>query len=88
MLGRLIDQFFPQHVDEPSEAKISRSFQTSNAGLMNYGPKSPWGNTLSLLHGADLNILNLETSVTTHPTKWPNKVFNCQYTDGQDPIDL
>lgn len=76
MLGRLIDQFFPQHVDEPSDARNAKSFQTSNASLMNYGPNSPWGNTLPLLHSADLNILNLETSATTHPTKWPNKVFN------------
>ncbi|EMD00688.1 hypothetical protein BAUCODRAFT_180239 [Baudoinia panamericana UAMH 10762] len=37
---------------------------------------SPWGNTLPLLHEADLNLINLETAVTTHPTKWPNKVFN------------
>ena len=76
MLGRLVDQMFPQHVNEPSEARIAKSFRTSNARLTDYGPNSPWGNTLSLLYSADLNILNLETSATTHPTKWPNKVFN------------
>ena len=76
MLGRLIDQLFPQHVEEPSEARIAKSFQTSNASLMKYGPNSPWGNTLPLLLGADLNILNLETSATTHSMKWPNKVFH------------
>ena len=76
MLGRLIDQMFDQHVDEPEEARIANSFRRSNAELSNYGPNSPWGSTLPLLHAADLNVLNLETSATTHPTKWPNKVFN------------
>ncbi|KAK5173883.1 uncharacterized protein LTR77_002564 [Saxophila tyrrhenica] len=76
MLGRLIDQMFPQHVDEPSEARIARSFLNSHPDLNEFNEKTPWGNTLSLLHSADLNILNLETSATTHPTKWPNKVFN------------
>lgn len=76
MLGRLIDQMFPQHVSEPEEARIASSFHSSNPRLHNYGPASPWGTTLPVLNAADLNILNLETSVTTHPTKWPNKVFN------------
>ncbi|KAK3723449.1 hypothetical protein LTR37_001701 [Vermiconidia calcicola] len=76
MLGRLIDQLFPQHVDEPEEARMVKSIQNANGKLRDYGPTSPWGDVLPLLHGADLNLLNLETSVTTHPTKWPNKVFN------------
>ena len=76
MLGRLIDQMFPRHVHEPAEARIAKSFQSSNEGLASYGPNTPWCNTLPLLHGADLHLLNLETSATTHPKKWPNKVFN------------
>ena len=76
MLGRLIDQLFPQHVYEPSEAQIVNSFRNAKAGLTDYGPDSPWGNTLPLLRSADLNILNLETSATTHPKKWPHKAFN------------
>lgn len=76
MLGRLIDQMFETHVHEPEEARIAKSFQSSNASLMTYGPKSPWSDTLNLLHSADLRLLNLETSVTTHPAKWPDKVFN------------
>ena len=76
MLGRLIDQMFPQHVHEPAEARIAQSLQTSNASLTKYGPNTPWCNVLPLLHSADLNLLNLETSATTHPTKWPEKVFN------------
>jgi poly-gamma-glutamate capsule biosynthesis protein CapA/YwtB (metallophosphatase superfamily) len=76
MLGRLIDQMFPQHVNEPDEARIASSFRKSNPQLQNYGPDSPWGTTLPILRAGDLNILNLETSSTTHQTKWPNKVFN------------
>ncbi len=35
----------------------------------------PWGNTLPLLQHADLRIINLETTLTTHEEKNP-KVFN------------
>lgn len=35
----------------------------------------PWGNTLPLLKTADLRIINLETTLTTHKEKNP-KVFN------------
>jgi poly-gamma-glutamate capsule biosynthesis protein CapA/YwtB (metallophosphatase superfamily) len=76
MLGRLIDQMFPQHVDEPSEARIARSFLSSHPKLKDYNENSPWGDTLPLLRKADLNILNLETSATTSSRKWPDKVFN------------
>ncbi|KAK4507933.1 hypothetical protein PRZ48_001668 [Zasmidium cellare] len=76
MLGRLIDQLFPDHLDEPEEAAIVRSFQRSNPKLAGYGPKSPWGNTLPLLESGDLNFINLETAVTIHAQKWPDKVFN------------
>lgn len=76
MLGRLIDQLFPTHVHEPREAKISESFKHGNAHLSDYNRETPWGNTLRLLKEADLNIINLETSVTTHDGKWPDKVFN------------
>ena len=76
MLGRLIDQLFPVHVHEPSEARIASSFAASHTHLERYGPSSPWGNTLALFEEADLNIINLETSVTALSRKWPNKVFN------------
>lgn len=76
MLGRLIDQLFPQHVEEPEEARITKSFLSSHPKLQKYNERSPWGDTLPLLHSADLNILNLETSATTHSVKWPDKVFN------------
>ena len=76
MLGRLIDQLYPQHVDEPSEAEIARSITRKYPRLSRYGPDTPWSDTISILHRADLNIINLETSVTTHAVKWPNKVFN------------
>ena len=69
MLGRLVDQMFPQHVSEPEEAEIANSLRGSSPALMEYGPESPWGNALSLLLTADLNFLNLETPATTQPTK-------------------
>ena len=76
MLGRLIDQLFPQHVHEPSEAKIAHSFLSSHPNLKNYGPEAPWGDVLPLLRRSDLNLINLETSATTSAKKWPDKVFN------------
>lgn len=76
MLGRIIDQLFPEHVHEPSEANIARSFRRSNPKLENYGPTSPWGDAISCVRQGVLNFVNLETSATTHATKWPNKVFN------------
>lgn len=76
MLGRLIDQLFPTHSDEPSQARIIDHLRTSRPSLRHYSPESPWGNTLNILRLASLNIANLETSVTTHDVKWPDKVFN------------
>lgn len=76
MLGRLIDQMFPTHVQDPEDASIARVFKLRNPHLSNYGADSPWGNGLKLFKEADLNIINLETSVTTHTTRWANKVFN------------
>ncbi|KAJ9651168.1 hypothetical protein H2198_009545 [Neophaeococcomyces mojaviensis] len=76
MLGRLIDQMLPTHVDEPEEARLAAHFRQSYAHLQNYDATSPWGNTLDFLHKSDLVLGNLETAATTHSTKWPNKVFN------------
>ena len=76
MLGRLIDQLFETSVNEPSEAKIVRSFLKNNSNLNQYGASAPWGSTLPLLQSSNLNVINLETSVTTNSKKWPDKVFN------------
>jgi poly-gamma-glutamate capsule biosynthesis protein CapA/YwtB (metallophosphatase superfamily) len=76
MLARLIDQLRPTHVHDPSSATHITSFIHSNPALKNYSATTPWGNTLPLFHSSDLNIINLETAVTTHPTPWPNKAFN------------
>lgn len=76
MLGRLIDQLFPAHVEEPSEARIVENIRRSKPSLRSYSPESPWGNTINLLKHGSLNIVNLETSVTTHHVPWPDKVFN------------
>ena len=82
MLGRLIDQLLPTHVDEPSEARIVDSIRRSRLSLRDYSPESPWGNTLTVLKLGSLNIINLETSVTTHPVPWPDKVFNYRMHPG------
>lgn len=76
MLGRLIDQLLPHHVDEPEDARHVLNIRRHQADLHDYDTASPWGNTLSLLHQSDLILGNLETSVTTSNEKWPNKVFN------------
>lgn len=76
MLGRLIDQLLPTHVHCPEEAEHIANFVAANPSLKNYGFASPWGNTLPLFHSSHLNLINLETSVTTHPKPWPDKVFN------------
>ena len=76
MLGRLIDQLWPQHVDNASlQSKIAH-FIKHNPTLASYTHASPWGSTLPLFHSSDLNIINLETSATTCNTPWPNKTFN------------
>lgn len=76
MLGRLIDQLLPTSVEEPEEAAVVQAMQRRNAKLQQYGQDQPWGNTLSQFQRADLNLVNLETSVTTHSAKWPNKMFS------------
>lgn len=78
MLGRLIDQLFPTHVHEPTEASHIASFVRRNPELKNYNFQSPWGNTRPLFLSGELNLINLETSVTTFGKKWPDKVFNYQ----------
>lgn len=76
MLGRLIDQLLPYHVDECEEAKHAASFRKSYKHLQDYDTESPWGNSLDFLRKSDLVLGNLETAATTCAKKWPNKVFN------------
>lgn len=76
MLGRLIDQLLPNHVDEPEEARHVANIRRHQPDLRDYEAASPWGNTLPLLKQSDLILGNLETSATTCTEKWPDKVFN------------
>jgi poly-gamma-glutamate capsule biosynthesis protein CapA/YwtB (metallophosphatase superfamily) len=80
MLGRLIDQLYPTHVPSPNDERHIRVFQARHAsrlGFRNYTFESPWGTTLPLFASeGDLNLINLETSITTHPIPWPDKAFN------------
>lgn len=76
MLGRLVDQLLPQHVEELEEAEHAAHFRRSYSQLQDYNTSSPWGNSLELLKKSDLILANLETAVTNHNNRWPNKVFN------------
>jgi hypothetical protein len=76
MLGRLIDQLLPEHVNESEEIRTVDYFRRIYPQLNQYSRRSPWGNTLPLFNEADLNMINLETAITTEQEKWPNKVFN------------
>lgn len=76
MLGRLIDQLFPTHVHDLTEASHIASIVRRNPDIKNYNFQSPWGNTRPLFLSSDLNLINLETSATTCEKKWPNKAFN------------
>ncbi|EED23000.1 polyglutamate biosynthesis protein, putative [Talaromyces stipitatus ATCC 10500] len=80
MLGRLIDQLYLTHVSNPEDQKHIRVFQARHASRLGFGKytvSSPWGTVLPLLADeGDLNLINLETSITTHPTPWPDKTFN------------
>lgn len=79
MLGRLIDQLFPQHVENRHEQRVVSQFierYPSVLGKGSYTPSSPWGTTLPLLRNSDLTLINLETSATTTNEPWPHKAFN------------
>ncbi|CAI7640969.1 unnamed protein product [Penicillium pancosmium] len=79
MLGRLVDQLFPEHVNNLQDEAVAASFKSEHPSILdngNYTPSSPWGTTLPLFQKSDLNIINLETAVTTTHEPWPNKKFN------------
>ena len=76
MLGRLIDQLWPQHVDNATLQSKILPFIEHTPTLASYTHSSPWGTTLPLFPTSDLNLINLETSATTSNTPLPNKAFN------------
>ncbi|GIC89349.1 CapA family protein [Aspergillus udagawae] len=76
MLGRLVDQLWPQHVDNAHERRVLSYFIERYPYLSNYTHRDPWGSALPLFHNSDLNLINLETSATTTDDPWPNKAFN------------
>lgn len=79
MLGRLIDQLYPTHVNNPLDQRIAARFIKDYPHLLghdHYTPSSPWGTTLPLLRTSDLTLINLETSATTTCEPWPDKTFN------------
>ncbi|KAJ5587228.1 uncharacterized protein N7459_002993 [Penicillium hispanicum] len=79
MLGRLVDQLFPQHVNNADDQENATHFAKTYPKLLsrdNFHHSSPWGTTLPLLRTSDLTLINLETSVTTNSEPWPHKAFN------------
>lgn len=44
-----------------------------------------WGDVLPLLQSADLRLINLETSITVHPLKWPGQAFNFRMSPANVP---
>jgi poly-gamma-glutamate capsule biosynthesis protein CapA/YwtB (metallophosphatase superfamily) len=85
MLGRLVDQLLPTHVDSPEEHRHAQSllhvYDTNGelASALARDPAAyPWGTLLPFFdHSrADLRVVNLETSATTSSRKWPRKAFN------------
>jgi len=82
MLGRLVDQFFPNHILTAPEDSLHASYWKQRhpdiaARYQSLGHKFVWGNTLDFFHNSDVNIINLETSITTNTEKDP-KEFNYQ----------
>ncbi|KAL6057719.1 Polyglutamate biosynthesis protein, variant 3 [Balamuthia mandrillaris] len=82
MLGRLVDGLFPTHNDDPEHAGHAKRYLKAVSGgperLAQYKKqqyKFVWGDTLPLFQEADVRVINLETSVTTHDVKNP-KTFN------------
>jgi len=80
MLGRLVDQIFPTHVEDKQECHHAQNLLSRRPDkikeLKEQKYKYVWGNLLNEFINGDFRVINLETSVTTHPGKWPNKAFN------------
>jgi len=78
MLGRLVDQVLPSHVEAPEDAMHAHMlFRVRNPKVkLPVEHKYVWGDVLEDIKSADVRLVNLETSVTTHPVKYPGKAFN------------
>lgn len=84
MLARLVDQLFPQHVDEPEDRLHALGLLLRQGGqqalkeVAEKGHSYVWGDTLSLFDPgrSDLRVANLETAATHRSEKWPDKAFN------------
>jgi poly-gamma-glutamate capsule biosynthesis protein CapA/YwtB (metallophosphatase superfamily) len=82
MLGRLVDQFFPTHITTARKDEQHATYWKSRhpdraAMIAQLGYKFVWGDTLRFFLNSDVNIVNLETSITTNTEKDP-KEFNYQ----------
>src|SRR5688572_2253647 len=83
MPGRAIDQVLPQHVDPKLyESYVKNARDYVHLAEKKNGPiRQPvsysyiWGDALTVWQKLkpNLKIINLETSVTSHPEPWPGK---------------
>jgi len=82
MLGRLVDQLLSPHVNEPEDMAHLKLLKHKYFDASSVDFAYPWGNLLRYFKNADLNVINLETSITTHDKKWPDKAFNFRMHPG------
>lgn len=76
MLGRLVDQLQPVHLSIDDEsAKYVKYLKESNPVLSRVDETYSFGDLLSEFQNSDVNILNLETAITTESVRFP-KAFN------------
>lgn len=78
MLGRLVDQIQTVHLrnlDGESSSKYLENLKERHPELSIVDQNYPFGNLLSEFQSSDMNILNLETAVTTESLPYP-KTFN------------
>ena len=78
MLGRLVDQVQEIHltVDDESRAYV-KYLKEKYPTLSNADKNYPFGDLLSEFQSSDVNVLNLETAITTESRRFPKmKAFN------------
>lgn len=80
MLGRLVDQLFSIHSNDPENTRYIESWKRKHPEAVQKFTSNPytyvWGDLLPVFRSwADVRLINLETSITTNEEKDP-KEFN------------
>ena len=96
MTGRAIDQVLPQSVEPQlyeSYVKDARDYvrlaERRNGAIPEQVPYTYiWGDALEVWQqqAPDLKLINLETSITTHPRPWPDKGVNYRMHPANIPV--